>query len=250
MGSIKTITKPLAAVAAAFAVAFACLLGTASTAHADTVDLSWNVTFGADGKMTSDYSQKTLDDALKGLQPGDSFTLKVNLKNDSGQRTGWYMASSALKSLEEGSKAANGAYAYDLYYGDTAIYSSKTVGGDESTGFREIDGATGSWFWLGYIEAGSTGNARLVMTLDGETQDNAYMNTVGKLNITFACEFDEGVAVQETPQETSGGSTVGNLPKTGDPLTFTLYLLGGLIVGACLIISIVNLRRMRKGRDA
>lgn len=225
--------------AAALVTACAALLCAPVQAQADTPTAGWTVTFGSDMKMTSDYAQQkaSVDKALGNLLPGDTFIITVHLENKSDLRTAWYMSSNAIKTLEEGSQASNGAYTYKLIYGGQEIYSSDTVGGDAADGFMEISNATGQWFWLGYIDGGKGNDVQIQMSLDGETQNNAYMSTVGKLAVSFAVEFNDGSG-RRVVQEQQGNTTTvqqgSDMPQTGDTMwAVILFAVAGACAAAC-----------------
>lgn len=91
---------------------------------------------------------------------------------------------------------------------------------------------------LGRIDSDATGNVKIEMSLDGETQGNAYMNTLGTLNVAFAVE-DSGTAVEG-----------GTLTKTNDPFMLAIYAVGIIAAVACIAFSLVSLRKLHKGRDA
>lgn len=246
MTRTRTMVKWFGTFVATCAVALACSFGFSSTAYAETESVSWNVTYSAEKQMVSDYNQESVNQALSHMQPGDSFTMKVNLRNSSDTSTDWYMTSKAIRTLEEGASASGGAYTYTLKYNDTEIYSSNTVGGDNSQGFKEISGVTGKWFYVATLGSGDTGVVSIEMSLDGETQDNAYMNTLGKLNVAFAVEDSTGsTAGQPVPDE--DGST---LPKTMDQVLMVLYIVGIVAALVCTIVSLRSLRKIRKGSDA
>lgn len=238
MTKTRNAVKLFGAFVAACVLACVCTLGFAGTAQAQTEKIDWTVTYTADKQMQSDYDKAAVDEKLSNMQPGDSFTMAVTLKNQSDGPTDWYMASEAVKTLEEASSASNGAYTYKLIFGDREIYSSDTVGGDAANGFKEIGSATGEWFFLGNIDPEATGNLRIEMSLDGETQGNAYMNTLGTLNVVFAVE------------DSAGDVVGGTLSKTNDPFMIALYAIGIVAAAGCLVYCLVSLRKLRKGRDA
>lgn len=239
MIKMQNIRRSFGAFAATCMLVCACILGFAATAHAQTESMNWNVTYSADKQMSSNYDEAVVSEKLSNLQPGDSFTMTFTLRNQYGESTDWYMASEAVKTLEEASSASDGAYTYKLLFNDTVIYSSDTVGGDGANGFEEIGSATGQWFFLGKIDSAATGTVKLEMELDGETQGNSYMNTLGTLNVVFAVE-----------DSVTGEMTGGTLTKTNDPILIAAYAIGILAAAACLVYSLVSLRKIRKGRDA
>ena len=147
------------------------------------------------------------------------------------------MTSKAIKTLEEASNASNGAYSFKLLYNNDPIYESDTVGGDGNSGFTEISNATGDWFWLGYIDSGQSGDVQIQMALDGETQDNSYMSTVGKLSVSFAVEFNDGQGKRFVEEgQSAASSSVGSILQTGDAM---------LGIGAMLLAAVACARRCR-----
>lgn len=91
------------------------------------------------------------------------------------------------------------------------------------------------------------------MSLDGETQGNAYMNTLGKLNVAFAVEDSTGsTAGQPVPDGDDNGNgdgTGSTLPKTMDQVLMVLYIVGIVAALVCTIVSLRSLRKIRKGSD-
>lgn len=243
------VSAALCAAVAAVTIALCC----AVPAYAATSEAGWSVTLDADGKMTSTYAQQksSIDEALSGLQPGDSFTLSIKLNNQNAARTSWYMTSKAIKTLEEASNASNGAYSFKLLYNNEPIYESDTVGGDGSSGFTEISNATGDWFWLGYIDSGQSGDVQIQMALDGETQDNGYMSTVGRLSVSFAVEFNDGQGKRFVEEgQSAASSPVGSMLQTGDLMLGIGVMLLAAAVCAGFAVQTSRKRKLGKGRDS
>lgn len=208
-----------------------CILGLflcTAPAYAETSHVAWNVSFNKDNQMVSNYDDASIQKAIAEMQPGDTLNLTVTIANENSDPTNWYMTSQVLKTLEDTSKASNGAYSYSLRYNDTTLYSSELVGGDNSQGLKEVSGATGTWFFLSTLDSGQTGTVQIEMQLDGKTQGNAYMNTLGTLALDFAVELDG------TTTATTG------LAKTGD---FTFELVFALAGIAALLLAFLSYRK-------
>lgn len=253
MKPVRCIFAPASAALCAAVAAVAIALCCAAPAYAATSEAGWSVTLDADGKMASTYAQQkdSIDEALSGLQPGDSFTLSIKLNNQNAARTSWYMTSKAIKTLEEASNASNGAYSFKLLYNNEPIYESDTVGGDGSSGFTEVSNATGDWFWLGYIDSGQSGDVQIQMALDGETQDNSYMSTVGRLSVSFAVEFNDGQGKRFVEEgQSAASSPVGSMLQTGDVMLGIGAMLLAAVVCAGLAVQTSRKRKLGKGRDS
>lgn len=253
MKPVRCIFAPVSAALCAAVAAATIVLCCAVPAYAATSEAGWSVTLDADGKMASTYAQQkdSIDEALSGLQPGDSFTLSIKLNNQNAARTSWYMTSKAIKTLEEASNASNGAYSFKLLYNNEPIYESDTVGGDGSSGFTEVSNATGNWFWLGYIDSGQSGDVQIQMALDGETQDNSYMSTVGRLSVSFAVEFNDGQGKRFVEEgQSAASSPVGSMLQTGDVMLGIGAMLLAAVVCAGLAVQTSRKRKLGKGRDS
>ena len=128
---------------------------------------NWSVTFTGN-EMQSNFSSSAMTEEVLNIQPGDSITVKVNLKNEDKEKTDWYMTNEVLKSLEDSvSVAEGGAYTYILTYKDaagteTVLYSSEVVGGEEDTskegeGLHQATNALEDYFYLDRLESGQSG---------------------------------------------------------------------------------------------
>lgn len=231
------------------------LAASAVTAHAETYygDDNWQVTFTSGAKMESNFGAANLDEAVRGLQPGDNIFLTVHLKNEYGEGTDWYMSNAIRESLEDASSVAEGgAYSYHLKYKapngtEKVLYSSDTVGGDTVSqageGLNEATNALKDYFFLDSLEGGQSATVELEVALEGETQNNDYQDTLAALEMSFAVEVKD-----------TSTSTRTQIVKTGDrdiPIGYIALMgAGGVIL---LIFAIRNQRensRRRKGGGA
>ena len=202
--------------------------------------------------MESNFRTADMDDAVSGLQPGDTITFELDLKNENSTATDWYMTNKVLYSLEDRSAnrgTAGGAYTYVLSYKDhngeeTLLFSSDTVGGENISaggeGLHEATGALEDYFYLDTLTTGQVGSISLVVSLDGETQGNDYQDTLADLQMNFAVELNVTPTEEEQSRRT-------NIVKTSDESD-----LGGLFaamtVSGVLLLGMVvySLRQGRK----
>ena len=181
----------------AMAALIFCSSGVMAHAEDYTGGKGWGVEFTGD-KMESNFTSSALSDAVYALQPGDSVTLSLTLKNNDSQGTDWYMTNEVLASLEDSQGAAGGgAYTYRLAYtGSTGeeniLYSSENVGGEKDSGagegLHEATDTLEEFFYLDRLGPGESGMVTLKVALDGETQGNTYQNTLASLQMNFAVE--------------------------------------------------------------
>ena len=223
-------------------ILFTLLISLPLSVKADTYPIEetdWTVTF--DGKkLKTNYTSQEVADALDGMEPGDNAELKVTLVNDHDETSTWWMENEIVKSLEDNLAISGGAYRYSLSFTDpsgteTVLYSSEKVGGTGSeTGLHEATDALDAFFVLGEIGSGESAFVTVRFELNGETQGNAYQDTVGELQLDFAVE------VPDSPQ-------IYRIPKTGMDggpemiRTRNLYYLASGILFLILLILAVYL---------
>ena len=233
-----------------FALLFT-LCGTACAEDYSSPD-NW-VTFRAAGTMESNFKNNTVQDALSRLQPGDTATFTITLKNEHSATTRWYMTNTVLKSLEDAARASiqNGAYSYYLSYerGDgtnfVELFNSDRVGGESRfidndgnlrQGLFEATDGLEDWFALDTLASGETGKIVLSVALDGETQGNVYQDTLAQVKMNFAVELD-------APEKGT------NIVKTGDPWDLQPYYIVMAVAGVLfLLLAFDGLRQRRRER--
>lgn len=240
-----------------------CLEGTALADHLQGKE--WHVTFQEDNetRLVSDFDdfQEGFADEIRQLQPGDDITFTVNLDNANAHTVDWYMSNKVLSSLEDSKEIAiGGGYSYLLTYAGPAeektLYDSSTVGGDTKEGKEGLKGATNAldeFFYLDTLSQGQVGQVKLVVALDGETQGNAYMNTLANLKMNFAVELNKAEPETTTPDGTepptkpNGSRTPSTYVKTGDSsrllILFIVMAVSGVLL---LILAIDSVRRRNK----
>ena len=227
------------------AVLLAAALGTAAFA-ADELQ----VVYDAKGSLTDNYEQSDFMEPAAGLQPGDSVTLTVHLRNDNAVGSNWYMSNEVLKSLEE-ADAAGSAYGYVLTYsgpgGEKTLYDSQTVGGDDSEGLFEATEGLKDLFWLDSLKSGETAEVELTVSLDGETEGNAYFDTLARLQMNFAVEPVEETT---TPTPTPNPGTPGKVVQTGDDTNLLPFYVAMAVSGLLfLALAVDSVRRRRKEQE-
>lgn len=202
--------------------------------------------------MESNFRTADMDDAVSGLQPGDTITFELDLKNENSTATDWYMTNKVLYSLEDRSAnrgTAGGAYTYVLSYKDhngeeTLLFSSDTVGGENISaggeGLHEATGALEDYFYLDTLTTGQVGSISLVVSLDGETQGNDYQDTLADLQMNFAVELNVTPTEEEQSRRT-------NIIKTSDESDLGGLFAAMTVSGVLLLgMAVYSLRQGRK----
>lgn len=236
-------------------------MGTTVSAEDFQGERSWRVEFNGDG-MESNFQSSELAEEIYRIQPGDTIQLQVGIGNTGSGETDWYMTNEVLQSLEDTqSVAEGGAYGYELVYAapdgeETVLYSSETVGGEDTAGGEGLHQATGAledYFYLGRLESGEEGRVLLTVELEGETQGNDYQDTLARLQMNFAVEEVEPNTVVEQGEDNVINRVVKKVvttaPRTGDPTQMLGLCAAALVSGiVLLILAVVSMKRRRDDR--
>lgn len=201
----------------------------------------WTVTFNG-REMTDDFRKASYQDVIEDMQPGDDATFVINVKNNDKEDTYWYMTNTIINSFEDHSIARGGAYTYRLVYypagkSEIVLYDSNTVGGEDTTagiGLHEATNALGDesqnnlanrdrkdYIYLDQLKSGQQGKLVLDVALDGETQGNAYQDTLADLRLNFAVEKKDGP------------------PNTADPYSMIPWFIATGISGLVFLIAAI-----------
>ena len=238
-------------------LAAVCLPASAFAAHLEGKK-GWTATYTAGGKMTETYpdnDQNSFADTLSHLQPGDDVTFTVKAVHSKGKAADWYVSNEIIKSLEaEGDDAAGSKYSYEISWKgpkqSRVLYSSDRVGGDDSEeGLNEATNALDDYIFLERMSKGQSGTVTVKVALDGETEGNAYFDTLAQLRVRFAVE----PVTPDTEKNTPGGGSHDNrtIVRTGDDTRlFPLYVamvVSGVLLMALVVQTVREQRSERKG---
>lgn len=263
----------------ALAMMAVMLAGSTLTAHAEhhvEDGDKWKVQFTGK-EMKSTFSSQDIATAISGIEPGDDVEIQITLENTDSRRATWYLTNEVLQSLEEtvGVSANGGAYSYSLVYtpGDKTqealvLYDSESIGGDKKSGvgegllevndsFRKSDSdAEKRWIYVDQLKPKENGVMSLTVGLDGETQGNAYQNTLARLQLNFAVERaaaapSSGGSSHRTYRDPDSSTPAAPAPapasvvyspgavQTGDPSSMLLWSAAALASGLVLMVFIV-----------
>ena len=103
------------------AAGFLITLATPVSAESQTGSDQWQVAFDGQ-KMKANYTAADFADSFSDLQPGDTVSIEITLKNVCGEKADWYIQNNILDIFEE-ADAADGAYTYQLTCTGTGGFS-------------------------------------------------------------------------------------------------------------------------------
>lgn len=240
------------------------------------------------GKVMETNFKTAFDDENLTLQPGDDITFTISLENEYAGTATWYMTNEVINSFEQGRGAhtggeegatTGGVYEYVLTYikpdgTPVTLYDSKILGGTEELseelrnrlgGLRGATDELKDYFYLDDLTQGQKATITLNIALDGETQGNAYQDTLADLQMNFAVELPRTTptpTVSPTPttpgsstnrsSTTTGRSTTSStsVVKTGDETNLRGYFIAVGVAGAVLLVlGIVAVRYRKKTKE-
>lgn len=204
-------------------------------------------------RITSSFDSRSLAASIADMEPGDELEYTLTYANGSGETTEWYMRNQVLETLEEEkTPAENGGYTYILKNigpdgTETVLFDNSEVGGEAKVadleGLRQATNATGDYFYIQELAPSQKAKTYLYVGFDGETEVNDYMDTHGRLLISYAVE--------------EKGNTPGNttIKKTGDDSNLRMYIILNALAALLLILAVVLWVRERRndrkgGEDA
>ncbi len=248
--------KSLILAAAASVLLATAVPSTALAAHL-TGASKWSATYNSSGRMEETYNAQEYVDQVGNLQPGDDITFEVSAIHDNDSSADWYVSNDVISSLEESREsAANGGsnYEYLLTWEgpkeSRELYNSQAVGGDDSDGLNEATEAMEDFIFLENMSKGQTGKVTIKVTLDGETEGNAYFDTLAKLKVRFAVEPVE--PEKKTTSRTTTNTVTNNreLVRTGDDTKLFPFYVAMFVSGVLLLaLAIISLRERRKEQE-
>ena len=243
-------------------IVMAMLLAMTAGASAESTQVDGHCWFDGGSTIESnDFSDDTIASSIRGLEPGDDVTFKVEYKNKYQDTTYWYMRSEVLKTLEESfERSENGGYTFTLANVDPKgkrqiLFSNDTVGGESKAGgmegLHQATNATGDWFYIQELKPGEEGYTELAVKFDGDTEVNDYMDTYGKLKVAYAVELqDKSASKEQAPKKPKATTT--NAVKTGDdsnPVFMILAMIASLLLAIAVIWSWRRDRKEEKGGE-
>lgn len=268
---------------AAILLGLALLATSATAAFADGTQ-SPAVTFDG-AKLDSNYTDDKIAGQIHSMQPGDSKSFEVEIRNDTASPAAFSLNNSVIQSLEEteNANASGGAYTYELVYNPDdpttrqVLFSSERIGGSQtgtmgvsarrrapraggaSDGLHEIDSAVGdenietfevngmTYRYLGTLGAHQSGRVRMTVSLDGETQGNNYQNTLASLQLLFAVDPVTSTSRNETVTNRVNRD-VTTVVQTGEGSDRLPFVLATGISG--LLLVVLGILGMMDGRKA
>ncbi len=246
----------------ALTVAFIGFAGVGMEAKAEILPpYTWEVFYKGNAiSSTYDKNKSIIENAM----PGDTIAYTVQYHNDTDASADFYMNADVVKTLEEGSKATGGAYSYKIETSGSKepLFDSETIGGDAEgvdaiIGLNQVNGNEGAYFSLGTVAAHDHGTVTVTVVLDGNSQNNAYMSTLGSLEIKFGAEptssathgdnvENHNTVVKKIVQTLSGGNNIVIIdddamptsanPQTGDSILPLVLCSIALVFGLLLIL--------------
>lgn len=241
------------------ALAVALLAGMVSPAGAYAKHLKggskWTATYTKRGRMTDNYSEKEFIDQVSHLQPGDDITFTVKAVHENDTEADWYIANDVIQSLEDSVASAEGSnYEYVLTWKgpkqSRTLYDSEHVGGDvqnagDPEGLNEATDALDEFIFLEQMKKGDKGTITLKVTLDGETEGNAYFDSLAQVKIRFGVE---PITPERVRRERPTNDRI--IVRTGDETRLFPFYVAMALSGIALMGLVVwSIRDRRKDRE-
>jgi len=199
-------------------------------------------TYTYDGDEITTDNPGAIQEALSGMEPGDSVTINQTYVNESDNNTEWYLRNEVLDAFEKASE--EGGYTYILTSGGVEIFNSDQVGGTDApdasdkVGLELATDATGEWIHIDSLGPGESGETTLYVALDGESQANVYQSTDSVIELQYAVEDEE---LEDVIKHVPGKGV-----NTGDSTNMLLPIMVFLGAALLLVLALVSYRKDKR----
>lgn len=207
------------------------------------------VTFDG-SQMISNLSDASFD----GMVPGDEATVSIQIMNTSNKPADWYVKNDIFSALANGRESAGGTFSYELIYDGNVIYASDSmVDNETANGIADQIRALNEFVYLDTLEPNEPKMISLHVAVEGETQRNAYQNSLANLRMSFAATNEEGQRVVRNEiryaNDEAAARTTSVVVQTGDGfnlnMMMTLFVACGVAVLALAIVCLIKDRKRR-----
>lgn len=195
------------------------------------------VTFEGDSQKF--ITQEGSSEGFEDMQPGETRSVTVRLKNDNNSTMDFFMSTEILDNIaEKGNKDAVYDFSIsrdsDTFFATVIGASGNTIGEEYLTDDNNIKLAT--------LAKGEESLVTVSLSLDGDSTENTYMNQEGQIKLKFSA----GTPVENLGETQTIIQRVVNYVKTGDSAPYVL--MGGLLVVSALgIIVFVKKSKKKEG---
>lgn len=195
------------------------------------------VTFEGDSQKF--ITQEGSSEGFEDMQPGETRSVTVRLKNDNNSTMDFFMSTEILDNIaEKGNKDAVYDFSIsrdsDTFFATVIGASGNTIGEEYLTDDNNIKLAT--------LAKGEESLVTVSLSLDGDSTENTYMNQEGQIKLRFSA----GTPVENLGETQTIIQRVVNYVKTGDSAPYVL--MGGLLVVSALgIIVFVKKSKKKEG---
>ena len=203
---------------------------------------------------TADYNGTKIVSTVSGLsfdnvQPGDTVSFSVNVKNTSSKTVYYYMENEVADTLEDNCNGTGGSYSYSLKYNDEVLYANDLLGGGATGTYVGLKQATqnskDSYFYFATLEAGQSGTVSVTVTLGSDTVANDYMKSLANLVLRFAVEEQTSPSDPVVPT-----NKVITVVDTGDNTNISMWTIAAGISAVAFILLGIFFAKKEKKEEA
>lgn len=204
-------------------------------------DGEMDLTFEGDSEKFITYEQSK---AYENMAPGEERIQRVVLTNDDHREMKFYIRSEYTNPLGEG--VANEQIAYDITFSNNGeVFYQGKIGGMTKVNMDSLEAN----YLLATLAKGEQTAVDMAISVDGDSMDNSYQNTVGYLNIIFSVEYDDPTPMEQVVDVMKDIPIVNKLPgvNTGDTTAVGAIL--GVFAGSVVILIVLGVLAVKKRKE-
>lgn len=203
------------------------------------------LSFEGDSEKFITYEQQS---AYENMMPGEKRVQRITLTNNDEEELKFYVRAEYTDPLGEAVADGHVAYNVEFVTNNESFYTGR-IGGVTKANMNSLE----TNYLLRSIKKGETATIDFILQVDGDSMNDTYQDTEGRLRFIFSVEHMNSAPVEQAANIVKKIPVINKIPgvNTGDPTTIGLILgfFAASAIGLILLIIIKVRSRRREQND-
>ena len=190
------------------------------------------------------YEQQS---AYENMMPGEKRVQRITLTNNDEEELKFYVRAEYTDPLGEAVADGHVAYNVEFVTNNESFYTGR-IGGVTKANMNSLE----TNYLLRSIKKGETATIDFILQVDGDSMNDTYQDTEGRLRFIFSVEHMNSAPVEQAANIVKKIPVINKIPgvNTGDPTTIGLILgfFAASAIGLILLI-IIKVRSRRSEQN-
>ena len=202
------------------------------------------LSFEGDSEKFITYDQQS---AYENMMPGEKRVQRITLTNNDEEELKFYVRAEYTDPLGEAVADGHVAYNVEFVTNNESFYTGR-IGGVTKANMNSLE----TNYLLRSIKKGETATIDFILQVDGDSMNDTYQDTEGRLRFIFSVEHMNSAPVEQAANIVKKIPVINKIPgvNTGDPTTIGLILgfFAASAIGLILLI-IIKVRSRRSEQN-